>query len=131
MLTCSVTVTGSTDQPTITWMVNGAEISSGAARTVSVTSDSAGRYSSTLTFNPLTASYAGMYTCKAILSSAMDTASRTVDVQGKWMALICANVLAYIFSSPYRPNHDRQYYIQCSYSNSRITVHPHLCCHWS
>ena len=88
MLMCSVTVTGSTEQPTITWMVNDAEISSSdAARTVSVTSGSAGRYSSTLTFNPLAASHAGTYTCRATLSSAGDVASRAVDVQSKWMTL--------------------------------------------
>ena len=132
MLTCSVIVTGSTEHPTITWMVNGAEISSSdAARTVSVTSGFAGRYSSTLTFNLLAASHAGTYTCRAALGSAEDTASRTVDVQSKWMTLICANVSAYIFSSPYRPNHHCQYCIQCSCSNSRINVLPHLCCHWS
>ena len=131
MLMCSVTVTGSTDQPTITWLVNDAEISSDAARTVSMNSDSAGRYSSTLTFNPLTASHAATYTCRATLGSAEDTALRTVNVQSKRMALICANVLAYIFLSPCRPNCHCQYYIQCSYSNSRINVLPHLCCLWS
>ena len=100
MLTCFVTVTGSTEQPTITWMVNDAEISSSdAARTVSVTSGSAGRYSSTLTFNPLAASHAGTYTCRATLGNAMDTALRTVDVQSKWMTLIhiCFGIHLLIF----------------------------------
>ena len=87
-LECSVTVAGSTDQPTITWLVNNAEISSDAARTVSMTSGSAGRYSSTLTFNPLAASHVGAYTCRATLGSAADTASRAVNVQSKWMTLV-------------------------------------------
>ena len=83
MLTCSVTVTGSTDQPTITWLVNNVEIGSDAARIVSMTSGSAGRYSSTLTFNPLAASNVGVYTCRATLGSAVDTTSWAVIVQSK------------------------------------------------
>ena len=65
-LECTVTVTGSTDQPTITWMVNGD-----------------GSYSRTVTFNPLAASHAGTYTCRATLGSAMDTAVWNVIVQGE------------------------------------------------
>ena len=68
-LVCSVNVTGSTSQPTITWLVNNTEISSDAARTVSMTNGSAGSYSRMLTFNPLAASHAGTYTCKAALGS--------------------------------------------------------------
>ena len=68
-LECTVTVTGSTDQPTITWMVNG--------------TGSAGSYSTTLTFNPLAASHAGTYTCRATLDSAMDSASTTITVQSE------------------------------------------------
>ena len=40
---------------------------------------------STLTFNPLAASHAGTYTCRATLDSAMDSASRTISV------LLCHN----------------------------------------
>ena len=74
-LVCSVTVTGSTDTPTITWMdpMNN-RITSGVMTTGSM---------STLTFNPLAASHAGVYTCRATLGSAMDTASRTITLQGK------------------------------------------------
>ena len=73
-LECSVSVTGSTDQPTITWMdsVNN-QITSGV-----ITSGS----TSTLTFNPLVASHAGTYTCRATLNNAMQSASRTITVQG-------------------------------------------------
>ena len=85
-LECSVSVTGSTEQPTIIWMENGAEInSSDAARTVSVTSGSAGRYSSILTFDPLAASHAGTGVCRATLSRAENEASKpfTVYVRSK------------------------------------------------
>ena len=72
-LECTVTVTGSTDQPTINWldpMDN--VITSGVVMTGGM---------STLTFNPLAASHAGTYTCRATLGSAMDSASRTITVQ--------------------------------------------------
>ena len=77
-LRCTITVTGSDDQPTITWLMgpmdNQMMISSGVVTTSSM---------STLTFNPLSASHAGAYTCRAILGSAMDSASRTIAVQSK------------------------------------------------
>ena len=80
-LECSVSVTGSTEQPTIIWMENGAEInSSDAARTVSVTSGSAGRYSSILTFDPLAASHARKSVCRATLSRAKNEASKSFTV---------------------------------------------------
>jgi hypothetical protein len=72
-LECTVTVTGSTDQPMITWldpMDN--MITSGVVTTGSM---------STLTFDSLSASHAGTYTCSATLGSAMDSASRTITVQ--------------------------------------------------
>ena len=83
ILECTVSVTGSTDQPTITWLDNGTEISSTIARMVSEITGSASSYSSTLTFNPLAASHAGTYTCRATLDSAMDSASRTITVQSE------------------------------------------------
>ena len=88
-LECSVIVTGSTDQPSIIWLVAGVEVpSSDPTRTVLVTSGSAGSYSNTLTFHPLAASHAGTYTCRATVGSAMDTASRTVTVQSKLICII-------------------------------------------
>ena len=86
MLICIVTVTGSTEQPTITWLENDIEISSSdmdAAMTVSMTSGSAGNYSRILTFNPLAISHAGTYMCRAILGGAMDTVYVTITVQSK------------------------------------------------
>ena len=74
-LECTVTVTGSNDRPTITWMdpMNNM-ITSGAVTTGSM---------STLTFNPLAASHAGTYTCTATLGSDMDSASTTITVQSE------------------------------------------------
>ena len=86
ILTCSVSVYGSSEQPTITWLDNnGAEISSSTTRMVSATSGSAGSYSITLTFNPLAASDAGRYTCRATLGSTMGSVIWVVNVQGKYM----------------------------------------------
>ena len=75
-LECTVTVTGSNDQPTITWLMDPMDnmITSGVVTTGSM---------STLTFDPLAVSHAGTYTCRATLGSAMDSASRTVAVQCK------------------------------------------------
>ena len=80
-LECSATVTGSTGQLTITWFDrDSAEISSSnATRMVSATVNrGGGSYSSTLTFNQLSASHAGTYTCRATLGGASDEKSRAV-----------------------------------------------------
>ena len=84
-LECSATVTGSTDQPTIIWLDDGAEItSSDATRNVSATIMNPGSsYSSTLTFTPLSASDAGMFMCRATLGDAVETASTDVIVECK------------------------------------------------
>ena len=81
-LECTVTVTGSTDQPpTITWLDDDVEIpSSDPAITVLGTSGSDGSYSSRLIFNRLAVSHAGTYTCRATLDSDMDSASTTITV---------------------------------------------------
>ena len=77
-LECTVTVTGSNDQPTITWLMgpmnNMIIITSEVVTTGSM---------STLTFNPLAASHAGIYTCRATLDSVMDSASTTITVQSE------------------------------------------------
>ena len=81
-LVCSVT--GSTDQPTITWLDDGVQITSDSSRTVSATtSDGSNGHSSTLTFNPLSASHAGTYTCRAAVSGEVQTDTEVVTVQGK------------------------------------------------
>ena len=84
-LECSVNVTGSTAQPIITrWVYDGMEINStDPTRMVSMTTGSAGSYSSTLMFSPLRASDAGMFVCQAILGDAMNSQSFSVAVQGK------------------------------------------------
>ena len=75
-LECTVTVTGSDDQSTITWLMGPMNnmITSGVVTTGSM---------STLTFNPLAASDAGTYTCRVILGSVMDSESTTIIVQSK------------------------------------------------
>jgi hypothetical protein len=85
-LLCAVTVTGSNEQPTITWLTDdGVEIksTSDATWTVSTTSsDSPGNYSGTLTFSPLVSSHAGTYTCRASLDDAEVTDSISIVVRG-------------------------------------------------
>ena len=75
-LQCTVTVTGSTDQLVITWLMGPMDnmITSGVITNGGI---------STLTFNPLAASHAGTYTCKATLGSAMDSVSRTITVHSE------------------------------------------------
>ena len=76
-LVCSVTVTGPTDTPTITWLdpMNSQVPSEMVSTTGSM---------STLTFNPLSTSHAGTYTCRATLTSGeMDTDAMEVTVQGE------------------------------------------------
>ena len=84
-LVCSIAVTGSTDTPTITWLDDGVEISStDPTRMVSMTTVSSGSgYSSTLTFNPLSTSHAGMFMCRASLGNAMNTATMLITVQSE------------------------------------------------
>ena len=80
-LECSVTVSGLTEQPTLTWLdpMNN-QITSGVVTTGSM---------STLTFNPLAASQDGMtYTCRPTLRSAMDSASWIITVQGTRFSLL-------------------------------------------
>ena len=83
-LECSVTVTGLPDTPTITWLDDGVEIpSTDPTRMVSITTGSAGSgYSSTLMFNPLAASHAGTYTCRARLGGAEVNGSTDVVIKG-------------------------------------------------
>ena len=83
-LECTVTVTGSDDQPTITWLDNDSEITSTTTRMVSEITGSAGSgYSRTLTFSPLRASDAGTFTCRATLGNIASSKDVEVAVQGK------------------------------------------------
>jgi hypothetical protein len=74
-LRCTVTVNGSDDQPMITWLMGPMNnvITSGV-----VTTDGM----STLTFNPLSASHAGTYTCRATLGSIVDSVDIIIAVNG-------------------------------------------------
>ena len=74
-LECSATVTGSTDQPTITWLdqINNPVPSEMVTTTGSM---------STLTFNPLVASHAGTYTCRVSAGGVTETQTFTVIVNG-------------------------------------------------
>ena len=69
-------MTGSTDQPTITWLdpMDNTVPSEMVTTTGSM---------STLTFNPLSSSHVGTYTCRAILGGAVQNATETVTVQSK------------------------------------------------
>ena len=97
-LECSVSVTGSiaaeAQSILITWLDDAgtSEINSPSVTTGMVTSSSAGSYSSTLTFNPLTTSHAGTYTCGAILGDAEDTASKNVTMQSTCSKTPCCDV---------------------------------------
>ena len=83
-LVCSVTVTGSANTPAITWLNGDIEITSDSSRTVSsTTSDGTNGYSSTLTFNPLSASHAGTYTCIAAVSGEEQSDMQVVTVQSE------------------------------------------------
>ena len=79
-LVCSVTVTGSTDTPTITWFDS--MDSTVPSDMVSTTGSM-----STLAFNPLSTSHAGTYTCRATVDGGMQTNANQgavdVTVQGK------------------------------------------------
>ena len=74
-LECSATVTGSTDQPTITWLdpMNNPVLSEMVTTTGSM---------STLTFISLAASHAGTYTCRVTAGGVTETQTSTVIVNG-------------------------------------------------
>ena len=75
-LECSATVTGSTDEPTITWLdpMNNPVPSGLVAMTGSM---------SNLTFNPLSAFHAGNYTCRATVENRMQNATEDIIVQSE------------------------------------------------
>ena len=137
-LVCTVTVTGTTDQPTITWLdpMNNT-ISSGVVTTGSL---------STLTFNPLAASHAGTYTCRAMLGGAVQIERMIVTVQSECsyncyvlcsMALIVSPMLTMhdLYSAYYGKAVEEVYtkplifhtdYF-CTYQTMQCTLHHHGC----
>ena len=74
-LICSVTVTGSNDTPTITWLdpIDN-QITTGVETTGKM---------STLTFNPLAASHTGQYTCEVRLGGAVEYEKIIVTLRGE------------------------------------------------
>lgn len=85
ILECTANVTGSTSQPTITWLDVAGEISSSnSTRMVSTTSmKSVGIYGNILTFNPLATSHAGTYTCRVMVGRAIENMTFNLTVKGK------------------------------------------------
>ena len=82
-LVCSVIVAGSTDTPTIAWL--DPMDSQVPSEVVSTTGSM-----STLTFNPLSTSHAGTYTCRATLGSANTNQEDVyVTVQGECNIVRC------------------------------------------
>ena len=80
-LECFVNVTGSSDPPTnITWFdpMNSTVPSEMVSTTGSM---------STLTFDPLSASHAGTYTCRATLGGAIGAAMEEITVEGECMCV--------------------------------------------
>ena len=88
-LECSATLTGLNDQPTITWLdpMNNPVPSRMITTTGSM---------STLTFNPLSASHAGTYTCRATVGSTMQT--ETMDVTVESECLVNQSLLTFLIS---------------------------------
>ena len=78
MLMCSATVTGSTDQPTFSWMdpMNNPVPSGMVTRTGSM---------STLTFSPLAISRAGTYTCRVTAGGVTETQTYNIIVNSKYI----------------------------------------------
>ena len=74
-LVCYVIVTGSTDQPTFTWLdPMNTTVPSGMVTTTS--------NMSTLTFSPLTVYHTGTYTCRVTVKGVTETQTITVTVNG-------------------------------------------------
>ena len=88
-------MTGSTEQPTITWLDNVTEIISTPTRMVSGITGSAGSYSSALMFSPLRASDTGTFTCRAtlVLGNVASSQIFNVGVQGE-----CVYDVSYSYS---------------------------------
>ena len=83
-LECSVTITGSTNQPTITWLDDGVVIASvDATRNVSEMNMREGIYSRTLIFTPLSVSDEGQFICRVTLAEAMKNLSVAITVRSK------------------------------------------------
>ena len=98
-LECSANVTGSTDQPTTTWLIPmNNPVPSGMVTTTGSMS--------TLTFDPLAASHAGTYTCRATVGSTMEAATMDVSVESECFVtlVITCTITAHIFHLQTQPS---------------------------
>ncbi len=87
-MTCTVTITGLTGTPSITWKdPGGTEISTGPDFTVGGVAGSGPTYSRELMFPSLKTSQAGVYTCSATLDSVTSMSTTPVSVTS--MLLSC------------------------------------------
>ena len=97
---CSVTVTGSADQPTITWL--------SPTNTLGMVVGNV----STQTFDPLIASDAGRYTCRATLGSTEQSADFNLIVMSECLIVAFSAILCDLISHPnycpVRPSHHCQ-----------------------
>ena len=83
-LVCTVTVAGSTDRPTITWVdPMNSTVPSDLINTTGNTN--------TLTFNPLSVSHAGNYTCRAMVGelAGEEVSTVIVNVPGSYACMYC------------------------------------------
>ena len=80
-LECSVNVTGSSNQPNITWL--DPTYDTVPSEMVNATSGI-----STLVFNPLVVTHAGTYTCQATLGGVVVDNTNTVEVNCKFLYCI-------------------------------------------
>ena len=81
-LECSATVTGSTDQPTFTWL----DPMNNPVPSVMVTTTGS---MNTLTLSPLAVSHAGTYTCRVTAGGVTETQTTTVVVKGMFVVCTC------------------------------------------
>ena len=76
ILECFATATGSSDQPTVTWL----DPMNNPVPSVMVTTSGS---RSALAFSPLTASHAGTYTCRATVGGTMQTITKDITVESE------------------------------------------------
>ena len=86
-LACSATVIGSIDTPNVAWL-------DAMNNTVPTGMVSVMGNVHTLTFNPLSASHAEVYTCRAALGGAVQTESMEVTVESECSIMLYCNVIS-------------------------------------
>ena len=85
---CSTMISGSTDEPTFTWLSQSQVVDGDGTKTVSPTTVNPNSgYSSTLSFNPLLPSDAGLYTCRVMVGRVTREETIIVTVNGMYNIL--------------------------------------------